>query len=110
MYNRYEKGESMQKDLSYSELFSEYKMLLTENQAEIFELYYFCDLSLREISEMKNISRQGVSDSVSKTRELLLAYESKLGLLQKKSKLLEIVNGFESSDSKDALLKLIGDI
>ena len=62
VYNRYEKGESMQKDLNYSELFSEYKMLLTENQAEIFELYYICDLSLSEISEMKNIWNQLETD------------------------------------------------
>jgi predicted DNA-binding protein YlxM (UPF0122 family) len=81
----------MQKDLNYSELFSEYKTLLTENQAEIFELYYVCDLSLSEISEMKNISRQGVSDALSKTRDLLTFYEGKLNLLSKKRALTDYV-------------------
>lgn len=99
----------MQKDLNYSELFSEYKTLLTENQAEIFELYYICDLSLSEISEMKNISRQGVSDALSKTRESLLSYESKLKLLEKKRNLITAVENL-SFDGKNELLNLIGDI
>ena len=99
----------MQKDLNYSELFSEYKTLLTENQAEIFELYYICDLSLSEISEMKNISRQGVSDALSKTRESLLSYESKLKILEKKRNLITAVENL-SFDGKNELLKLIGDI
>ena len=99
----------MQKDLSYSELFSEYKTLLTENQAEICELYYMCDLSLSEISEMKNISRQGVSDTLTKSRELLLHYEAKLKLLEKKSVLKMKVESL-SFEGKNEILNLIGDI
>ena len=100
----------MQKDLNFTELYGEYKLLLTDNQTEIFELYYLCDLSLSEISQMKNISRQGVSDSLSKTRELLIAYESKLQLLSKKRKMLEVANTLNSSNVKEELIKLIGDI
>ena len=99
----------MQKDLNYSELFSEYKTLLTSTQAEIFELYYMCDLSLGEISEVKNISRQGVSDALNKSRELLLSYESKLMLLQKKRKLISEVSKCEFT-GKTEILNLIGDI
>ena len=99
----------MQKDLNFIELFSEYKTLLTENQVEIFELYYVCDLSLSEISEMKSISRQGVSDAISKTREALQVYESKLKLLEKKRNLTNLVNEI-SFDGKNELLNLIGDI
>ena len=100
----------MQKDLNFTELYGEYKLLLTDNQTEIFELYYLCDLSLSEISQMKNISRQGVSDSLSKTRELLIAYEGKLQLLSKKRKMLEVANALNSSNVKEELIKLIGDI
>lgn len=100
----------MQKDLNFTELYGEYKLLLTDNQTEIFELYYLCDLSLSEISQMKNISRQGVSDSLSKTRELLIAYEGKLQLLSKKRKMLEVANTLNSSNVKEELIKLIGDI
>ncbi|MBR2322762.1 MAG: DNA-binding protein [Clostridia bacterium] len=77
-------------NFDYSELFSIYKGLLTDKQADVFSLYSECDLSLGEISEIKNISRQGVSDTVNKTKELLLFYESKLKILQKKRELYKI--------------------
>lgn len=80
----------MGKDLIYSELYEVYKNLLTENQSEVFNLYYLCDLSLGEISEIKQISRQGVNDTINKTRELLVDYEEKLGLLDLKRKLTDI--------------------
>ena len=43
-------------------LFDEYRMLLTENKREIFDMYYQLDLSLGEIAEIKGVSRQSVSD------------------------------------------------
>ncbi len=100
----------MQKDLSFSELYDEYKSLLTENQAEIFNLYYLCDLSLGEIAEIKNISRQGVSDTLSKTRELLKNYEHNLKLLEKKRNLSALANSLTNGEIKTELLKIIGDL
>jgi len=52
--------------------------LLTEHQREICELYYICDLSLTEIAEQKGVSKQSVSDALSKSRAILDEYESKL--------------------------------
>ena len=109
-YNNIENRGFMEKDLNFSELFSEYKVLLTKNQCEVFDLYYLCDLSLGEISEIKGISRQGVSDNLSKTRELLISYEKNLGLLAKKRKMLEIANKLEDCEEKTKLLKIIGDL
>ncbi len=100
----------MEKDLKYSELYEVYKKLLTDNQADVFNLYYLCDLSLGEISEMKKISRQGVNDTLSKTRELLLQYEDKLGLLTKKRKLLSLYNEIEDSEILKRLDEIIGDM
>ncbi|MBO5851229.1 MAG: DNA-binding protein [Clostridia bacterium] len=95
---------------TYSELFLEYKTLLTKHQAEIFDFYYNCDLSLAEISELKNVSRQAVSDSLCKTRELLESYERSLRLLEKKRALIKLSSNFENSEYKDALLKMIGEL
>ena len=100
----------MEKDLFYIELYQEYKNLLTENQAEVFNLYYLCDLSLGEIAEIKGVSRQGVSDNLSKTRELLDDYENKLGLLKKKMQLLEILNDSNNEDKLQRLTKIIGNL
>lgn len=96
----------MEKDLIYSELYEVYKNLLTENQSEVFNLYYLCDLSLGEISEIKKISRQGVNDTLNKTRELLLDYEEKLGLLTIKRK----VNNLRAEIKDDSLLQKLDDI
>ena len=64
----------------YLKLFSVYKNLLTEKQTEVFSLYAECDLSLGEIAEIKGVSRQSVSDTITKTKEILLNYEEKLAL------------------------------
>lgn len=100
----------MEKDLNYSELYEEYKTLLTDNQSEVFKLYYFCDLSLSEISEIKGISRQGVSDTLSKTRDLLLNYEKNLQLLDKKRKLSSLANTLSDDETKLKLIQIIGEL
>ena len=99
----------MEKDLIYSELYEVYKKLLTDNQSEVFNLYYLCDLSLGEISEIKGISRQGVNDTLNKTRELLEDYEVKLGLLTKKRKILSLISKIEDSKIAKELDKIIED-
>ena len=100
----------MEKDLNYSELYQEYKALLTDKQSEVFNLYYLCDLSLGEISEIKGISRQGVNDTLNKTRDLLLNYEKNLKILEKKRALTEFANGLSNEKEKAELIKIIGDL
>ena len=99
----------MEKDLNYSELYEVYKKLLTENQSEVFDLYYLCDLSLGEISEIKGISRQGVSDTLSKTLELLEDYENKLELLSTKRKLIALKNQIKDENTLKKLEEIIGE-
>lgn len=59
-----------------------YGMLLTEKQLEICTYYYFDDLSLQEISENMSISRAAVYDSIRRSRDELMKYEEKLGLVK----------------------------
>ena len=66
------------KDLKYLQLFDQYGALLTENQRELCEMYYMFDLSLSEIAEQKQVSRQSVSETLKTSRELLDLYEEKL--------------------------------
>ena len=75
-----------------------------------FNLYYLCDLSLGEISDIKGISRQGVSDNIVKTRELLDDYEKKLNLLKIKRSLNDIAENVEDYDVRKKLLKVIGEL
>lgn len=64
-------------------LFDFYGSLLTEKQQEAIQLYYYQDLSLSEISERLEISRQGVYDHLHRGEEALRDYEVKLGLIQR---------------------------
>lgn len=75
-------------------LFDFYGQLLTEKQIEIIDMYYNNDLSLSEIAEQQEISRQGVYDTLKRAEKTLSEYEDKLGLvnrfLQQKESLSEI--------------------
>jgi len=57
-----------------------YGPLLTEHRREVMRLYCEEDLSLAEIAEQLEITRQGVSDALKKARTQLEDYEKKLGL------------------------------
>ena len=57
-----------------------YGPLLTEHRREVLRLYCEEDLTLQEIAEHLGLTRQGVSDAISKGRRQLNDYEAKLGL------------------------------
>lgn len=73
----------MKKDFNVSVLNDIYGMLLTDNQHNMIDSYYNCDLSLSEIAENCGISRQAVRDSIVKGKEALMFYEEKLGFKKK---------------------------
>ena len=58
-----------------------YGSLLTDKQREIYEWYYQQDLSLGEISEVAEVSRNAVFDLISRTDGKLERYEKALGLV-----------------------------
>jgi hypothetical protein len=81
------------KNLHVGVLLDLYGGLLTERQYEIMNLYYNDDLSLSEIAEQYEISRQGVHDTLKRSEETLAHYDNVLGLVKmqemQKSQLLE---------------------
>ena len=79
----------MSKNLEMNLLLDFYGQLLTKKQRDVMELYYYEDLSLAEISEYENITRQGVHDSLKRAEIILKDYEEKLGLAEKSVKLRE---------------------
>ena len=64
-------------------LFDFYGKLLSDKQYNIVELYYINDLSLSEIGEQLQISRQGVYDILKRAEKSLYTYEDKLRLVEK---------------------------
>ena len=64
-------------------LFDFYGELLTENQKDVVRMHILEDYSLSEISEILNISRQGVHDSLKRALKALKNYEETLHLVQR---------------------------
>lgn len=66
-------------------LFDCYGSLLTGKQRKVVEQYYDEDLSLAEIGQLHNISKQGVHELLKRAIDKLMDYEDKLGILKKYS-------------------------
>lgn len=76
-------GSSMEKKVEISRLWQIYGNLLTEKQYEYIDYYYNNDLSLSEIAENNNITRQAVRDIIKKGERKLFEYEEKLLFMKK---------------------------
>lgn len=90
----------MDQKIIISALFEVYGGLLTQKQREIVELYYLCDLSLGEIADIKQISRQSVNDALKTAVRELESYESKLKVLQLKNQLIQFGKTLSENDCK----------
>ncbi|MBE5742550.1 MAG: hypothetical protein E7360_04415 [Clostridiales bacterium] len=103
---------SIKDGVYYAELYNEYANMLTENQRSVFEMYCMCDLSLGEIAEIKNVSRQSVQDAVSKTKKLLDDMETKLGFLKRKKAIYQLIDGLNDENTveiAERIKKILGD-
>ena len=87
-------------------LYDYYSELLTEKQREYFEDYYFDNLSLAEISENDNISRNAVHKQLKDVTLKLENYEDKLMLYQKGIMIGELIKDLDEN-LKDKIKELI---
>ena len=73
----------MEEKVKISMLCQFYGKLLTQKQCEFINDYYNNDLSLSEIAENSNITRQAVRDIIKKGEKKLFEYEEKLLFMKK---------------------------
>ncbi len=73
----------MEKKVEISMLWEIYGKLLTKKQNEFIDDYYNNDLSLSEIAENNEITRQAVRDIIKKGEKKLFEYEEKLGTMKR---------------------------
>lgn len=84
----------------YGELYDLYQGLFTEKQKKYFEDYYFNNLSLGEMSENYEVSRNAIFKQIHITVAKLQEYEDVLHLYQKKKKLEDMLEFTSIDDIK----------
>lgn len=94
-------------------LYDFYGELLPAAVSVLIDYYYNDDLSLSEIAENVDISRQGVRDGIMRGVKLLDEYEDKLGLYKKykdnKQKVSQIIAELDGipEEKKEKILSLL---
>lgn len=84
-------------------LYDFYGELFSSKQREYFESYYFDNLSLQEISDNLNISRNAIHKGIKSMVNKLYFYEDVLKLYEKNQKLNEIIREIENKDIREKL-------
>ncbi len=88
-------------------LYDFYGELLNDKQKSYFEDYYFNNLSLGEISENENVSRNAVHKSIKSIERKLYNYEEKLKLYQKSQELNEIADSIQDKKLRERIKNIL---
>ncbi len=93
----------MSKDLYYSTLLDVYGKTLNKRQLDVMTAYYNEDLSLSEIADNMQISKQGVRDIIKRAETHLMQLEMQLLFIEKtrsrEKLLIDIVKNLEEISS-----------
>lgn len=102
----------MDKNIEMTMLYDIYGKLLTTKQQQIFEEYYLYNLSLREIAQNREISYQGVRDSIKSSESMLKNFEDKIhmyDLLERVDKAYNLCDTKDLNEKRDEIKKLLKD-
>lgn len=91
-------------------LYDFYGELLTQHQKKIYEDVIYNDLSLGEIAQEQGISRQGVHDLIKRCDKILVDYEAKLHLVEKFSKIKNMIQEINRLTEDDRIKRLSNEI
>lgn len=97
----------MDKLVYYTLLFDMYQGLLTEKQKLYFEKYYFENLSLQELAERYEISRNAIHKQVKEVITKLEHYEDVLQLVAKNKQLEQFLEKLPTENLKYQLRSII---
>ncbi|MGZ9755761.1 sigma factor-like helix-turn-helix DNA-binding protein [Mycoplasma sp. 6243] len=70
--------KSLENLTKYSKLFEKYRNFLTQNQQQLFQLYFYQDLSYAEVAEIVATTRTSVYDTIKHTIQKLDKLEEKM--------------------------------
>lgn len=97
----------MEEKVKISILLQLYGNLLTDKQKQYMDYYYNQDLSLSEIADNEEITRQAVRTILVKCKKKLEEYENKLKFLQKEKNIKEIIEKIEENHKNIKLQELL---
>ncbi len=104
----------MEKNVQISMLCQIYGKMLTNKQYEVINDYYNNDLSLSEIAENNNITRQAVRDIIKKGENKLFELEEKLTFMERTLKqekvfkqILQELSKIEDTSSDKKVAKIL---
>lgn len=101
----------LQDFVEYGRLFDLYGGLLSADRQKIMSDYFEFNMTLAEIAQEKNISRQAVLDAIDKSCEKLKEFESVLQIYDKKNALRtdlsELLNLAESKELKEKVEEIL---
>lgn len=107
----------MEKLVQVARLFDTYGSLLNEKQKDVINCYYNEDLSLNEIAQNNNKSKQAISDMIQRSVDKLFDFENELSLIKKKNKLRddlsllrELIESSNQSEAIDMIDEMINKI
>ncbi len=89
------------------DLFDCYHSFISEKAKSIMKQYYFSDMSFTEIAENENVSKQAVSDLITRTLTKFEKLESEIHLLEIKKTIVQLKFNKENSLILQKLRKLI---
>jgi len=97
----------MDKNTKLVLLYDYYGELLTEKQKSYFEDYYFNNLSLSEISENDEVSRNAIHKQLKDVEEKLINYEAKLKIIERNQKIETLLENISDIELKNKITELL---
>lgn len=97
----------MEEEVYLTILYDYYGALLTDRQKLYFTYYYFDNLSLQEIGDNLNVSRNAIHKELKVIKDKLYNYEEKLKLYDRDKRLLKVVDGITDVSIKEKLKDIL---
>ncbi|MCQ2535733.1 MAG: DNA-binding protein [Lachnospiraceae bacterium] len=95
----------MEEKVYQAYLYDFYGELLKESRRSVLEDYLFSDMSVSEIAQDKDITRQAAHDMIKRSIASLEGYEEKLGLLKKFLSAKKDIEDIEKLTTKESITK-----
>lgn len=102
--------DMLEKKIEVMELYDMYQNLLTQTQKNYIEAYYYEDMSITEISDEFNVSRNAVHDQIKRTVKKIYSLEEKINLRNKSIIRGKLIDQIKDLNKDDEISKLINEL